>query len=1007
MKTKRNKKLFSATTLFIFLFLNFVSFSPKEAEAFSCSFGVGASCTVDVAQETNTALNQVLTRTGDITGSFMGSSEERYGLTKNIWRTAQNKSSAPKAEIFFDNTNPKAGEKVTAHAMPEFFKNDPQNLYYTWYLIHTSNGTPQTATNSIESGKKEAARIMARGDYDPNLDGQYYTSSASSDPDQDGWPAIDSSYDEDKTAAPMGGSDGVGGLTEESDNIESYNTAEGYCDSKGDHTADSCNLNTDKSSFNSYYTMKSDQSGDYCAYCQANTTFSATLSSNNQCCYLVTSPDDTDYSEYNSSVSYCPSSYNATYEGCFDYSTLQSTNTSLITSCLDSQYSACEENWNTVHASSSIDNSTEARSSSGDSASYSRCFEHNFGTNADPLGYQGYSGSSDEYGSDPSGKDFRVACKHRWPNAPGYKSGSGKFPTGEEKYWKTDPTDPDTDGDGFKDEADVIGLGQQDFTWTYQPGDRVGVMVEGTSMTPTDEQNAYYKIMWGYLDVCDSTKAKLLKSDLCDDSGDYGYGFMATESPNEQGSEQLKISLSFSPDSPVADPSDENKDNISGSGSILDADQISVASSLDNTQFDPNVLYYNWQIQRGDPKNDDWGDALNINDNFDTASKPSGMGITAFSFTPKKKALTSSSDDVVYFKVTATVAQASGVESSRGRSSVIVPINKNGVKVDLYKVDISGGKATLGEKICTEGLYAALCPAVKGQMLAAKISGNRYNTTNSEFAWQTNGNPLNPPTNVSDYFDGWSNTAVFFPITKQEQQLEEVSVTLTPKDKLEPVKSSRLVTVVEPVALIRSSDESTAWPKTITEKIGSTKDSFQNVSNLSMLETYPGSEVSLYLDYVPYYLLKDDENTIVDWQFGGMSLSDESFNGTYGDLNVLTTGGNDLSFTAPASVGAYQNISVNLKKYWSEDEANIMFNTWDIVPRPLESDRSMTITTATAPVDNTISSAKPTQLLAAIGTHLPHYLMYNLRLALTLLVMLFASFWLYSLIQKFTSHEER
>ncbi|KKT32598.1 MAG: hypothetical protein UW19_C0018G0020 [Candidatus Moranbacteria bacterium GW2011_GWF2_44_10] len=82
-----------------------------------------------------------------------------------------------------------------------------------------------------------------------------------------------------------------------------------------------------------------------------------------------------------------------------------------------------------------------------------------------------------------------------------------------------------------------------------------------------------------------------------------------------------------------------------------------------------------------------------------------------------------------------------------------------------------------------------------------------------------------------------------------------------------------------------------------------------------------------------------------------------------------------------------------------------MLNAWDIVPRPLESDRSITVTTVEEPVTDIISSGKPTQLLAAIGTHLPHYVMYNLRLALTVLIMLFASFWLYSLIQKFTGHE--
>ena len=177
----------------------------------------------------------------------------------------------------------------------------------------------------------------------------------------------------------------------------------------------------------------------------------------------------------------------------------------------------------------------------------SRCYKHNFGTNNPDLGFRGYSGASNSFSSDSSGTDVATDCVHKWPNEPnGYKSGSGKFTTGEEKYWKTDPTDPDTDGDGIPDGAAIIGLNQQSFTWNYQPGDRVGVVVEGTSMIPVDEKSAYYKIMWGYPDTCDSTKKDLMDKDECDGSGDYGYGFLATESPKRARRRQIEnFSLLF------------------------------------------------------------------------------------------------------------------------------------------------------------------------------------------------------------------------------------------------------------------------------------------------------------------------------------------------------------------------------------------------------------------------------------------------------------------------------
>jgi len=971
----------------------------------------------DASSKTNDAMNKILSRQEEIFSSV----ENRYGFSNDSWRVAKRKVSAPKVELFFDNTNPKTGEKVTAHAMPEFFKNDPQNLYYTWYIIHTKDGSVQTATNSIEAGKREAAKIMARGDYDPNLDGQTYNNSES-DPDKDGWPAVDAnSYSENTTAAPMGGADGVGGLSQET--VEAFSSATEWCDSLGDHSWNSCALHdsADFKPLESYYTPYSEQNNHYCNLCKdyfsgdGATSYTSAKNNRNQCCYNATpesslqcsstNPDtgETTYYKcaYDGNLNYCGVTYNSLFDNC--YETFKESNKSTLTACLDSEYASCKTDWATVHEDADGDGFSDY--SEEDTTQVSRCYKHSFGTavNASIFRENELSNSATD---DSSGLDYSVSCKHKWPHAPNYKSGSGKFSNGEEKYWKTDPNDPDTDGDGFVDEADIIGLGQQEFTWTYQPGDRVGVVVEGTSMIPVDEKSAYYKIMWGYLDVCDSTKTGLLSGDQCDGPEDYGFGFLATQAPNEESGEKLKISLTYSPENPVANPSDENKENINEEGSILDADKISVSSSLDNTQLDPNFLYYNWQIQRGDPKNDEWGDALDIKENFDTDSNSFGLGQTDFTFTPKKKVLAASNDDIIYFKVTVTVAQSSNIKKGRGRSSVVIPVNKKGVKIDLYKVDISNGKATLGEKVCTEGLYAALCPAVKGQMLAAKISGNRYNANNSEFAWQTNGNPLNPPTNVSNYFNGWSSTTVFFPITKQEQQLEEVSVTVTPKEALEPVKASRLITVVKPVALIRSSDENIVWPKTTTEKVGPTKDSYQNIKNPSMLETYPGSEVSLYLDFVPDYLLANDENTVIDWQIGGTSINDEDFSENYGELNVLTSNSEkELFFTAPESTGAYYDISVNLQKYWSEDEINIMSKAWDIIPSPLESDHSVTITTIEKPMTDIISSnTKPTQLLAAIGTHLPHYLIYNLRLVLTVLVMFFTSFWLYALIQKVTGY---
>ena len=116
-----------------------------------------------------------------------------------------------------------------------------------------------------------------------------------------------------------------------------------------------------------------------------------------------------------------------------------------------------------------------------------------------------------------------------------------------------------------------------------------------------------------------------------------------------------------------------------------------------------------------------------------------------------------------------------------------IPINRSGVRLSLHKVDIEDGKAVIGDEICNEGLYKLLCPAVKGQMLAAVISGGRYNSGNSEFSWSLNETAFSRPANYTELFRGWSDTTVFFPVTKEPQGLENITLTAVPKDKLQPV----------------------------------------------------------------------------------------------------------------------------------------------------------------------------------------------------------------------------
>ena len=91
----------------------------------------------------------------------------------------------------------------------------------------------------------------------------------------------------------------------------------------------------------------------------------------------------------------------------------------------------------------------------------------------------------------------------------------------DEEFWKTDPDDPDTGDKGMKDEAIVVGLGQSEFTWTYQPGDQIGVAVEGISFEPTQYEDASYKIMWALpKNKCDAIQDIIEAGEAFEDPGE-------------------------------------------------------------------------------------------------------------------------------------------------------------------------------------------------------------------------------------------------------------------------------------------------------------------------------------------------------------------------------------------------------------------------------------------------------------------------------------------------------
>ena len=407
---------------------------------------------------------------------------------------------------------------------------------------------------------------------------------------------------------------------------------------------------------------------------------------------------------------------------------------------------------------------------------------------------------------------------------------------------------------------------------------------------------------------------------------------------------------------------------------------------------------------------DSWKEVTNLQDNFTLSTATSGLGLTSLTFAPKKSVLTEDSANIIYFKVTLTIATASGEEHDRGRTSVIIPVNKNGIKVSLYKVNTNNGIASLGDEVCISGLYKMMCPAVQYQMLAAKVTSSRYDLTNTDFAWSLDGSPYNLPPGTENYFTGLDARTIIFPVTKNEQETQEITVTATPKSELQPVTGSRMITVVQPALFIKSDDKNISWPHTYSVESQVTKDAFDQVESPDLLEALANSNVSYRINFVPDYLLQNDPNVKIDWLLNGTSVHDISFyetNPLDGGTATLEDNDNVFKFPTATSEGVYYTLGATIKKFWSNDEINILSTVWGIAPQTLSADTNISVSTVLHKPSDVISQNSSQQILAAVGTHLPHYLMYNLRLALTILVMFFMSSVFYALSQKFSLNENK
>jgi len=934
--------------------------------------------------------------------SIMDKAENRYGFDENILRSSSRKGDYPTAEIFFDKIDPEKGEKVTATAMPKYFRNSEENLYFTWFLF--KEGDTLSDSDAMENAKRRAMGIVARGDFDPFLFQTDYTTNPTGDPDNDGY------------EASFGGDDGTGGKKITPTSIGDY---------EAQHYADEAKQIVD---------------GDKITRCYRHN-------------FGVSNPDN--------------SSYNIAYPG-----------GDLIVEC-----------------------------------------KHKF-----PTAKDGDSFSNPYDSTLPD-----VECNSD------YKVGDGVFETNEEACWRLNPDKADTDGDGFKDEADLAGLGQSQLTWTFNPGDRVGVIIEGTSMVPCNSSaatsysgvvlsevitsdcigfvdgtycldaslnigecsggvcasisdctgqvggtacevpgtgvckenyiistcvaplidgdactdgtitgvcaagdcladicqsvgacsadgdlceqggiagtcnsgvcvlsqcvtngspcqtdlgmvgscssgfclsntisnsdaslNPYFKILWGGIDICDLeqvegvNKDDLIKNDECSSSGDtdYGFTYLATRLVSEKGKEALASNLNFSPAVPQLNEANKNY-----------SDYITVSSDFTQKNIDDSFIYYDWDIYycgTGDSETCTQvgtslasscvdGDVLGeCASDIISDSYAEGLGVDEIKFKLGDDFIVNQgAGDNFYLKVFLKTKENKN-DSSMGISSVDIPVVLNDNVIRFFKVSkkVATGKYGFddpADEICTAATdgYDKICPVFPGQVIAAKVEIDSDTSGDVlgdySFSWGLNNEKLVAPQTGStacSFDTGCSlGDVVYLPMSGDGMELQSISLKAQKKNGDE-ITSERIISVAEPMAKIKSLDLLTAKPWLFDDGSATGKDSEIVFAGVA------GENVSLDANLVPSYLdavLTANDISFV-WYFDGQEVDTDFITNNPGYGMITPPVDQYLSFTLDKEKGDSMNIVVEVKKDFSSDDKTLLSENWGIKNlKTIENKKSITL----------------------------------------------------------------
>lgn len=598
------KKKFKKIILIFFILLNVGYLSaPSIASA-------------GVFEDILSALNPFNIITGLMSSvqSIFGISEDAAKNAMEMANSSQYKFEAPKVSVSFNPATPATGKTITASAQTEYFKTPDNEMYFTWFLqtkgcpdLLDNNGHPKIIRKGSSSGLRKFTYMLSGEtlpasefpetcdlDKDDDIDINDYKIKAARIIASDGfdWQTADyanSTDDDDGYFAPWGGSKNIYknpyfyiynptlGRFFYDDNFQMTYTYYGYTQEQKEAEADGSPDDFPKIE-------------DYDQNCQDENIDSETDTGTGSC-----------FSEYACSKlavdpTYTPVPNDFDIALCAPGETLydcycDAAQVLAYSNACDTTVDTCVTNRETQYKRLQRENEKKLQMHSKRGLTPIHLFPHSDQVEDKSTDSNEHFIASTDLGNKDSGSS-------------GHEKGD--FDLKQEQFWHTNPNDPDTGNYGQPDEATVIGLGMNKLSWTYQEGDKVGVVVEGTSMIPakssgesipadpagteglTDEAypttqgqgDSSYKIVWAFSgNGCPPDKLGFPINELDDE---------ADEEANDDG---VAEKTAYEVDSDL-----ESEGVADSEGSAILPEEMTVANTTYTTESGSALINYNYIV---------------------------------------------------------------------------------------------------------------------------------------------------------------------------------------------------------------------------------------------------------------------------------------------------------------------------------------------------------------------------------------------------------------------------